>query len=121
MKFELLGKMHDRNDFGCREPALTHYLQNYALQDQKRGLSRVHVLVNEQHPQRILGFYTLSMDSISTENFPIELSKPFGNRSFLPVALLGRMATNGNYKEAYQAEGLQIGRLLMANCIQRAF
>jgi predicted GNAT family N-acyltransferase len=61
------------------------------------------------------------MDAVSTEKFPAELKKLFGNRGFLPVALLGRMAANGNYIKDYREKGIFLGQLLMANCIQKAF
>ncbi len=41
MIFELLNAdKHDRTSFDCGIPTLNRYLQNYANQDQKRGLAK---------------------------------------------------------------------------------
>jgi GNAT superfamily N-acetyltransferase len=109
---EPLHPEHDREGFACGVPALDRYLQRQAGQDVKRRFSRVFICVEQEVPQRILGFYTLSALSIETPTLPIEIARRFPKYP-LPAALLGRLAV------AESALGGGIGRLLLMDAIQR--
>lgn len=51
---------HQRGAFTCGIPALDDYLHRLAVQQSKKGLAAVRVLVDPEAPQTILGFYKLS-------------------------------------------------------------
>jgi predicted N-acetyltransferase YhbS len=88
MKFELLdAKKHDRSSFDCGVNALNVYLQQFANQDQKRGLAKIYVLAEQVE---IIGYYSLSAHSVATDNLP-EKSK-LGVYQEVPFLLLGRLA-----------------------------
>jgi hypothetical protein len=74
---EPLHPTHDRVGFVCGVPALDRYLQRQAGQDVKRRFSRVFICVEQETPQNILGFYTLSALSIETPTLPLEIARRF--------------------------------------------
>jgi ribosomal protein S18 acetylase RimI-like enzyme len=94
MKFEPLdAKKHDRQSFDCGVKALNRYLQQYANQDQKRGLARVYVLAEQTE---IIGYYTISAHSVATDDLP-EDSK-LGIYQEVPFLLLGRLAVDKKHQ-----------------------
>ena len=65
MIFERLDpKRHQRKSFDCGVVALNLYLQQFANQDQKRGLTRVYVLAKQQ---QIVGYYSICAHSVPTD------------------------------------------------------
>ena len=94
MKIELLDtKRHNRKAFDCGVSALNQYLQQFANQDQKRGLARVYVLAQNS---QVIGYYSISAHSVSIDNLPN--SKNFGVYQDVPFLLLGRLAVNGQHQ-----------------------
>lgn len=94
MKFELLdAKKHDRKTFDCGVNALNVYLQQFANQDQKRGLAKTYVLAEQA---QIIGYYSISAHSVAAENLP-ENSR-FGAYQEVPFLLLGRLAVDKNWQ-----------------------
>lgn len=94
MKFELLEpKKHDRKSFDCGDFALNLYLQRYANQDQRRGLSRVYVLAENQ---QIIGYYSISADSVFTDDLPDQVL--LGAYQQVPFLLLGRLAVDKTFQ-----------------------
>ncbi len=68
MKFERLDpKKHQRKLFNCGVISLNLYLQQFANQDQKRGLTQVYVLAEQQH---IIGYYSICAYSVPTDQLP---------------------------------------------------
>jgi GNAT superfamily N-acetyltransferase len=56
--------VHHRADFDCGVSALNAYLQRYAEQHRKSGITLTYVLIAPEQPERILGYYTLSAAEI---------------------------------------------------------
>jgi GNAT superfamily N-acetyltransferase len=52
--------VHDRQGFDCGVPALNEYLQRYAEQHRRKGISAAYVLVDSVAVSIVLGYYTLS-------------------------------------------------------------
>ncbi len=76
MKSVLLDKSrHDRKRFDCGVKALNNYLQMMASQQIKKDNTRTFVLEDEQHPQFIIGYYTLTMTLIDLNALPLGLQK----------------------------------------------
>jgi len=94
MKLEILDtKKHDRKKFNCGVKALNLYLQKYANQDQKRGLSKIYVLADNT---AIVGYYSISAHSVTRDNLPD--NSRIGGYGDIPFLLLGRLAVDQNYQ-----------------------
>ncbi len=103
MKFEhLQPKKHNRNKFDCGVEALNLYLQRVANQDQKRSLTKVYVLAEDE---RVIGYYSISAHSVSKDHFPE--GRQFGGYQEVPFLLLGRLAVDRDY------QGLGYGDVLI--------
>lgn len=102
MKFELLDtKKHERKNFDCGVKALDLYLQQFANQDQKRGLARIYVLAEQT---QVIGYYSISAHSVATNTLP-EHSK-LGSYQEVPFLLLGRLAVDKNYQRQGYGDAL---------------
>lgn len=94
MKFERLDtKQHNRKAFDCGVKALNQYLQHIANQDQKRGLTRVYVLAEQQ---TIIGYYSICAHSVPTDQLLEQ--KKLGTYQEAPFLLLGRLAVDIRYQ-----------------------
>jgi GNAT superfamily N-acetyltransferase len=90
----LLDSHHDRAAFACSEPALTDYFRHLAGQQQGKNLTRVWVLSLLDDPSQCIGFYTLSVSSITSEEIAQEIRKRLASRREVPVCILGRLAVS---------------------------
>jgi ribosomal protein S18 acetylase RimI-like enzyme len=94
MKFEQLdAKKHDTQAFDCGVKAPNKYLQQYANQDQQRGLTRVFVLAEQTE---IIGYYTISAHCVATDHLPEDSKLSFYQE--VPFLLLGRLAVAKKHK-----------------------
>jgi len=107
-----LASHHQRANFHCGQSALDRYLHKQARQDEKRRVSRVFVATSRDDPNAIVGYYTLSSLSIELSELPAELARKLPRHS-IPAALLGRLAVS------LTAQGLGIGRMLLADALKR--
>ena len=102
MRIEPLAPHHDRRSFGCGTPALDHYLQRIARQHLDKGISRTFVLVDEEFPETILGFFTLSVCEVDSARLPPRWAKKYPRR--IPGAKLARLAVaKGQQRRGYGA------------------
>lgn len=95
--------VHDRLAFDCGEPELNSYLRFTARQHVDKGYAQVWVAVTQPGFSQIVGYYTLSMTSLT----PDELEGKSGVRR-VPAILLGKLAVD----KRYHGQGIGI-RLLM--------
>ena len=107
-----LAKHQDRTSFRCGVSELDDYLQHRASQDVRRLAAAVFVLVPEDQPQRIAGFYSLSSASIILDELPAELAKALPRYPLVPAVLLGRLARDVNFPG--------VGRLLLLDALARS-
>lgn len=114
MKIEILDKKHKREEFDCGNDQLNNYLKYQAGQDMKRKLSACFVL-NESSTNQILGYYTLSNNSISLNSFTEEIQKklPKSYKS-IPTTLLGRLAIDK------KQHGNGLGKILLIDALKRS-
>lgn len=111
---ELLSKKHNRKDFDCGKELLNTYLKTQARQDIKRKLAACFVLCQDQI--NILGYYTLSNNSIPLSSFPEHIQKkPPKSYHAIPTTLLGRLAID----KKYQNQG--IGKVLLIDALKRSY
>ena len=103
----------DREDFSCGNAQLDLYLKRQVSQDIKRKLTACFVLPAQDNS--IIGFYTLSSDSIPAEQLPEGFRKKMPkNYLNLPATLLGRLAVDDRFK------GRGYGRLLLVDALKRS-
>lgn len=114
LELELLSKLHEKKEFSCGKELLDGYIRNQAKQDWVRDLSVCYVL-NEVETKRVVGYYTLSSNTIERSELPEELSKklPFSYKN-LPTILLGRLAVDQRDK------GNRHGEFLLTNALNKA-
>jgi hypothetical protein len=111
LRTEALSPSHDRVGFSCGVAALDDYLQRQASQDMRRHVAAVFVMVSENQPQRILGYYTLASYAVETSGLPDETASKLPRYPTTPATLLGRLA------RAVDQPG--IGGLLLADALGR--
>lgn len=92
LKIVPLDKSHNRKQFDCGNPALNSFLQRTARQHIAKGMSRTFVLINDENPKEILGFYTLSICEVETEHLPTAISKKYPDQ--VPAVKLARLAVS---------------------------
>lgn len=111
LKIEELTKKHDRIKFDCGVEELNQYLRNRARQHLVKGISRTFVVVEEEQPHEILGFFTLAFNEIQAEELPAKYAKQYPSK--VPASKLGRLAVS----KKCQRQGL--GKYMMINAIER--
>ena len=113
LRIELLeGRRHDRASFGCGEASLDTYLQQYATQHHRVGISSTHVLVAETQPTRILGYYSLSAAQLLLEDLQ-ETDRRRLPSYPVPAVRMGRLAV------AFDEQGKGYGDYLLAHAVAR--
>lgn len=113
MKIQLLEKAHNRKDFTCEEDSLTEYIRTQVSQDIRKRLAACFVAVDNK--QNVLGYYTLTSESLGRELIPdkylIQLPKNYN----APVILLGRLARDIRMK------GTGLGEHLLLDALFRSY
>jgi GNAT superfamily N-acetyltransferase len=95
---------HDRSAFESGSAQLDAWLRHTAQQHQRRGTSKTFVAVLDEAPERILGYYALTVCEIRTGELPRKIT---GIR-------LGRLAVD----RSVQGQGL--GEFLLMHAIERS-
>jgi hypothetical protein len=113
LKITRLENYHEKKSFSCGYSMLDNYIQKQAKQDIKKDLSACYVLEDVQS-HLVIGYYTLSSNSISRDDFPLDIIKKLP-RSYknLPTILLGRLAIDYNHK------GKRYGELILMDALNR--
>ena len=104
--------VHERAAFDCGVPELDTYLQRYADQHRRRGITNVYVLVDDQAPHHILGYYTLSAAEVDVEELG-EADRKKLPRYPIPCFRMGRLASRTDQR------GRGLGKLLVACAVDR--
>ena len=110
---ESLAKKHKRSDFSCGNEPLDRYLKNQASQDARRGIAAPFVLFTPVN--KVIGYYTLSAFSIELEKLPQALVRKLPKYPVVPATLLGRLATDQNYR------GRGLGEYLLMDALHRCY
>src|ERR1700680_2413907 len=90
---------HDRAAFSCGDQNLDDYFRKFAGQSVDRQLAAVQV-VSQAETNEVIGYYTLTSDSINAGLLPQELirKKKYRQGMRIGITLLGRFAINLRYK-----------------------
>lgn len=105
----------DRAAFQCGEEALDRYFHERASRDMTNGLAAVFIVVPEDAPKTIAGFFTLSSQQISCDILPEELRKKTGRYKSVGATLLGRMAV------AKEFQNQKLGRFVLLAALHEAW
>jgi hypothetical protein len=111
LRSEPLASFHERAGFTCGVAVLDDYLGRQASQDMRRHVAAVFVMVSEEDPGIILGYYTLASYAVETRGLPEEVSRKLPRYPTTPATLIGRLA------RAVDQPGL--GSLLLADALGR--
>ncbi len=112
MQITPLTGSHDRQNFDCGRQELNDWLRQVARQHQEKGLSKTFVAVRESVPDRICGYYALTLAELENRHLPDTWRKKLPRR--IPGVRLGRLAID----RAFQGKGL--GELLLLHALMRA-
>ncbi len=110
IRLEPLDRQHDRAAFVSGVEALDDWFRTRATQDQRRHVAQVFVALDEEG---IVGFYSLSMFTLTLETLPERLARKLPRYDAIPAALIGRLARHE------RAKGSGIGDLLVADAVRR--
>ena len=103
---------HEREAFDCGRKELNDWLRQVARQHQDKGLSKTFVATAEDMPDRICGYYALTLAELENRHLPQAWRKKLPRR--IPGVRLGRLAVD----RQYQGKGL--GKLLLVDALSRA-
>ena len=103
---------HDRDGFDCGRQELNDWLRQVARQHQDKGLSKTFVATAEEMPDRICGYYAMTLAELENRHLPQAWRKKLPRR--IPGVRLGRLAVD----RQYQGKGL--GKLLLVDALGRA-
>ena len=103
---------HERLGFDCGRQELNDWRQQVARQHQDKGLSKTFVAIREEEPNRICGYYALTLAELESRYLPAVWRKKLPRR--IPGVRLGRLAV------ARQFQGKGLGKLLLVDALGRA-
>jgi GNAT superfamily N-acetyltransferase len=104
--------VHDRQGFDCGVEELNEYLRRLAVQHRRKSVTAVFVLVDDEEPRIILGYYTLSAAQLDAS----QLAEPDRKklpRYPIPCFRMGRLACRADH------QGRGLGRMLVACAVDR--
>jgi GNAT superfamily N-acetyltransferase len=104
---------HNRSGFDCGTIPLNDFLRKTARQHRDKGLSNTYVLVDDESPADILGFFTLSFLEVDASALPPDHTRRLPKTSRLPAAKLARLAVD----KRCQRKGY--GAILLADAVKR--
>ncbi|MFZ6744663.1 GNAT family N-acetyltransferase [Undibacterium sp. JH2W] len=108
-----LEAVHDVRSFNCGNEVLNTWVQQIAKQHKKNLISQTFVIVHEDKPQVVLGFYSLAIRAlISRDTLPPSMAKKLPAN--VPAITLGRLAV----EESQQGRGY--GEELLLDAMSRA-
>jgi len=103
---------HDRAGFSCGVPELDEYLQRFATQQRRKGVSNIYVLLDTATPSLILGYYTLSAAQLDAAGLD-DADKRKLPRYPVPCFRMGRLACRAD------RHGQGLGKLLIGCALER--
>ena len=104
--------VHDRERFDCGVPALNEYLQRYAEQHRRKGISAAYVLVDSAAVSIVLGYYTLSAAEVDVAQLA-DAERRRLPRYPVPCFRMGRLACR------IDRRGSGLGKLLVGCAVDR--
>jgi GNAT superfamily N-acetyltransferase len=109
---ERISKRHERRTFDCGELELDRYLQEFALQNDKKGYGATYVAVDPK-ASIVKGYYTLSTGNIQHDVLPADTAHKLP-RYPVPSILLARLAVDTHI------QGRGLGKTLLIHSMKQA-
>jgi ribosomal protein S18 acetylase RimI-like enzyme len=113
VKIQILENIHNRKNFTCEEESLNEYIRTQVSQDIRKRLATCFVAIDEE--QNVLGYYTLTSESLGRESIPDKYLKQVPKNYNAPVILLGRLARDITTK------GTGLGEYLLMDALFRSY
>jgi GNAT superfamily N-acetyltransferase len=108
-----LETVHEVSSFDCGNHDLNIFLQSTAGQHQRKFISKTYVLIDDDSPMEVMGFYTLAVRRmVAKEGLPLEMAKKLPRE--VPGFSLARLAVRHNLK------GHGHGEYLLFHALDRA-
>ena len=104
--------VHDREGFDCGVPALNEYLQRYAEQHRRKGISAAYVLVDSAAVSTVFGYFTLSAAEVDVAQLA-DADRKRLPRYPVPCFRMGRLACR------IDQQGRGLGKLLVSCAVDR--
>jgi uncharacterized protein (DUF1778 family)/GNAT superfamily N-acetyltransferase len=114
LRVEPLDHRHDRARFACGEDSLDVYLKKQASQDMRRKANAVFVLVTQDEPRRVSGYFTLCATALPHGHVPEEARRHVPRYPLVSATQIGRLAV------AQGSQGRGLGGILLASALRRA-
>lgn len=112
-KIEPLSKSHHRKTFDCgTHTALNLFLQQQARQQAEKGISRTFVLVHDNKPHDIIGYFSLILTEVKSHRLPEPFSQKYPQ--IIAGVKLARLAVD----IAHQKQG--IGTILLVEAMRKS-
>ena len=108
-KIERLTEKHDCRKFRCGQHLLDNFLIRHALENDRRGLGSTYVAV-AGGTDHVLGYVTLSANSVHFENVPTEDLPHYP----IPAVLIARLAVDRSAQRMGVGTGLMLAALRLA-------
>jgi GNAT superfamily N-acetyltransferase len=108
---EPLSDDHDVAAFTCGNKVLDTWLTRHAMENHRRDLSRVFVLVADTGV--VAGYYSVTMASVTQRELPKKLGRGLPSEVVIGAPLLGRLAV------ATEWQGQGYGRDLLVAAVER--
>lgn len=105
-------RVHNRGDFDCGEPSLNSYLRQLAGQHLRDGIATTQVLVDDEAPSRVVGFYTLAAAQVALEELEVADRRRLP-RYPVPAARLARLGV------VRDEQGRGLGAALLQDAVKR--
>lgn len=106
---EKLRRDHDLSSFDCRNPALTAWLQKFALANQQADSARTYAACRGT---RVVGYYALTAGSVHKHESPQRIARGLANHP-VGVVLLARLAVD------VSEQGKGLGKALLFDALKR--
>jgi hypothetical protein len=87
-----LNPTHDLSQFDCGKDQLNEWLRNNALASEGQT-ARTYVVCSDN---LVIGYYCIAMGSVERKALPSKLKRQQGLPNHIPVAIIGRLARDGN-------------------------
>jgi predicted GNAT family N-acyltransferase len=105
----------DRAAFQSGDESLDKYFHERSSRDMANRLSAVFIVVSENIPETIVGFFTLSSQQMPCDILPEELRKKTGRYKIVGVTLLGRLAVAKEFQKQ------KLGRFVLFAALYEAW
>ncbi|MBD2086889.1 GNAT family N-acetyltransferase [Trichocoleus sp. ST-U3] len=101
-----------KDAFDCGVPKLNDYLKQYAGQNDRKGIAKTFVAILKEDGNEVVGYYTISMSSITFDSLPEQLRKRLP-RYPVPAMLIGQLAVDTSM------QGRGLGKRLLMDALSK--